>query len=125
MPLKCKPNEVFVPQHCRAKSSPRKKSVKAIEKVVMVEYIEKIEKKQSKTPEGDVIKGNKVSAMLEELHDMVSRLPGYMADVVHGMRKKRKEIEDVHKRYAAVIAGLPQFAGIDIKYDVFRILREG
>ena len=115
MPNTCRTNEVHVPSYCRSRGGPRKASR---EKEQLAEYIRKnnVSKRESVQ---ETIDGFLLSALI--------RAPSVVADVVKGMRRMRKDIKDVYKRYEKVIEGLEDEHGIFkdsvyLKHAVFEIL---
>jgi hypothetical protein len=94
MSVKCKVNEVVVPQHCRRKTSPSKKSNK--EKLAIMEYLDE-SRLENKTYEEEEF----VIGIMKTVVDVV---PLFVADVVVEMSRFRKEYQDVHVRYKKVSA---------------------
>ncbi len=121
---KCHTNEVLVPSHCRAKA--RVASLKrSKERNDIRAYIEKHGSKPDDSKETKFERKRKEVIVIETLLEYLQDMPFFIADAIKGM-KKRKDVENIHNRYAKVLKTLdhPDYFKTSeyIKLAVFRIL---
>ena len=128
MPV-CGPNEVLVPQHCRVKTqrsgandSVRRSERRDIKAFLDDEIYTPVIPPLSSYP----LEERAIRATITKFLDVMNRTPGFVVDVVEGMRDYRKRIPDVEKRYRHVTKRLAKDAflrnSLEVKHAVLRIL---
>lgn len=119
MTIKCGADEIYVPQHCRA----RRANTRNKDREQMREFLE------SNVPvdEHEVGANGVVDTFIEGTIRLLNRSPEFTAEAVEGMRHLRGKIPDAEKRYREVVRHLEDETGflrksLRMKRAVFTIL---